>query len=71
MTGPADAKHLVGLLRSSIAPKCWQLQGSTGLILYCEKTKSLVIEQSRDIHDRVADLLNSLRQLKAMRQLKK
>ena len=54
---------LIKLLTSTIAPQSWNNMGGPGTIEYFPLTMSLVINQSPDIQEQVADLLTALRRL--------
>jgi type II secretory pathway component GspD/PulD (secretin) len=70
-SGPQVIKHasktneemLIKLITNTIAPKSWGEQGGPGTIEYFPLTMSLVINQTPDIQDQVADLLAALRRL--------
>ena len=54
---------LIKLLTSTISPQAWNNMGGPGTIEYFPLTMSLVINQSPDIQEQVADLLTALRRL--------
>src|SRR5689334_12143690 len=54
---------LKSLIKSSVAPLSWDEFGGSGTIDFFAPTGSLVINQTLDIQEQVADLLNSLRRL--------
>ncbi len=54
---------LIKLLTSTISPQSWNNMGGPGTIEYFPLTMSLVINQSPDIQEQVADLLTALRRL--------
>lgn len=54
---------LIKLLTSTINPQSWNNMGGPGTIEYFPLTMSLVINQSPDIQEQVADLLTALRRL--------
>ncbi|MFM9961109.1 MAG: hypothetical protein ACKV2Q_07775 [Planctomycetaceae bacterium] len=55
--------ELVKLIRSTVAPTSWSEVGGTGLIKAHPESLSLVIRQSRAVHDELRDLLEQLRRL--------
>ena len=54
---------LVNLITSTISPHSWTTMGGPGTIDYYPLAKTLVIHQTPDIQEQVADLLAALRQL--------
>jgi type II secretory pathway component GspD/PulD (secretin) len=58
-----NEEALIKLITNTIAPKSWSDQGGPGTIEYHPLTLSLVINQTPDIQDQVADLLAALRRL--------
>ncbi len=60
---PTMQEQLIKLITSSIAPKSWSDMGGPGTIDYFPLTMSLVINQTQDIQEQVADLLAALRRL--------
>jgi bla regulator protein BlaR1 len=59
----ADFETLVHLLEATIAPSSWASSGGEGSIATSASNFSLVIRQSADVHDQIADLLEQLRRL--------
>jgi len=55
--------QLIKLITSSISPKSWSDMGGAGTIDYFPLTMSLVINQTQDIQEQIADLLAALRRL--------
>lgn len=53
--------QLIQLITSSIAPKSWSVMGGPGTIDYFPLTDSFVINQTPAVHERIADLLTTLR----------
>lgn len=51
------------LVQDTIQPDSWQRVGGQGTIATNEKTRSLVIRQSKEAHDQISRLLNDLREL--------
>jgi tetratricopeptide (TPR) repeat protein len=65
---PEDVKSnpeapLVTLIQSTIVPSTWASQGGPGTIDYFSKSQSLVVNQTVDVQEQVADLLAALRRL--------
>ena len=58
-----NEEALIKLITNTIAPKSWSDQGGPGTIEYHPLTLSLIINQTPDIQDQVADLLAALRRL--------
>jgi type II secretory pathway component GspD/PulD (secretin) len=55
--------QLIQLIQNTIAPKSWASMGGQGTIDYFPMTMTLVINQTPDIQEQVADLLAALRRL--------
>jgi type II secretory pathway component GspD/PulD (secretin) len=63
-TKPATTENeLIRLITSTIAPRSWAEMGGPGTIDYHPLTMSLVVNQSADIQEQVADLLAALQRL--------
>ncbi len=64
-TGPPNTteEKLMSLIKSTVAPGTWSDTGGPGTIDYFPLTLSLVINQTPDIQEQVADLLTALRRL--------
>ncbi|MBL8798687.1 MAG: hypothetical protein JNM56_32635 [Planctomycetia bacterium] len=56
--------ELIKLIIHAIAPASWQARGGPGTIDYFPLGMAFVVEQTPEIHERVAELLNGLRDLK-------
>jgi len=54
---------LIKLIQSTVAPRSWSEMGGPGSIDYFPLTMSLVINQTPDIQEQIADLLAALRRL--------
>jgi general secretion pathway protein D len=69
--GRARAKtqesKLIQLLTTTLAPQTWTAQGGRGTVEYFPLTYALVITQTADIHEQIADLLAGLRRLQGIR----
>jgi general secretion pathway protein D len=62
--GPqADFDSLIELLTSTIAPQSWDDVGGPGSVSGFETNLSLVVSQTQDVHEQIADLLEQLRRL--------
>lgn len=59
----ADFDTLIELIQQTIAPDTWVDAGGTGAIEPFPTNLSLVISQTQDVHDQIADLLEQLRRL--------
>jgi len=59
----ADFDTLIELITSTIAPDTWEDLGGPGAIEEFPTNLSLVISQTQDVHDQIADLLEQLRRL--------
>src|SRR5262245_6219057 len=58
-----DFDSLTELITSTIAPQSWQEVGGPGAITGYENNLSLVVSQTQEVHEQVADLLEQLRRL--------
>jgi len=58
-----NEEMLIKLITNNIEPRTWAEQGGPGTIEFFPLTTSLVINQTPDIQDQVADLLQALRRL--------
>jgi general secretion pathway protein D len=61
-TGP-DFDSLIELITTTIAPQSWQEVGGPGAISGYENNLSLVVSQTQEVHEQIADLLEQLRRL--------
>ena len=59
----ADFDSLIELITSTISPDSWDEVGGNGAIKEFGTNLSLVISQTQEIHDQIADLLDQLRRL--------
>lgn len=59
----ADFQSLIMLITETIAPTSWATVGGPGTIREFATNLSLVISQTQDVHDKIADLLDQLRRL--------
>ncbi len=59
----ADFQSLINLITETIAPTTWATVGGPGTIREFATNLSLVISQTQDVHDKIADLLDQLRRL--------
>src|SRR6185436_13888036 len=59
----ADFDTLIDLIQQTIAPDSWADAGGSGAIESFPTNLSLVISQTQDVHDQIADLLEQLRRL--------
>lgn len=58
-----DFEPLIKLITESVAPESWNDKGGTGSLAPFESNLSLVISQTADVHEQIADLLEELRRL--------
>jgi general secretion pathway protein D len=58
-----DFDSLIDLITSTIQPTTWTDVGGTGAIQEYENNLTLVISQTQDVHEEIADLLEQLRRL--------
>ncbi|MFP6575210.1 MAG: hypothetical protein VB912_08670 [Pirellulaceae bacterium] len=59
----ADFDSLIELIQSTIAPDTWEEVGGAGTISEFRGNLSLVISQTQEVHEEIADLLEQLRRL--------
>lgn len=59
----ADFDTLIDLITSTIAPQTWDDVGGPGSIEGFPTNLSLVVSQTQDVHEEIADLLDQLRRL--------
>src|SRR5262249_6708765 len=62
-TGATREDQLIELIQHTIAPHSWASMGGQGTIDYFPMTMSLVINQTPDIQEQIAELLETLRRL--------
>jgi general secretion pathway protein D len=58
-----DFDSLTELITSTISPQSWQEVGGPGAISGYENNLSLVVSQTQEVHEQIADLLEQLRRL--------
>ena len=59
----ADFDTLIELITSTIAPQTWDDVGGPGSIAGFDTNLSLVVSQTQEVHEQIADLLDQLRRL--------
>jgi general secretion pathway protein D len=59
----ADFDSLISLITSTIQPTTWDEVGGPGSIAPFETNLSLVVSQTQEVHEEVADLLDQLRRI--------
>lgn len=59
----ADFDTLIELITSTIAPNSWDEVGGPGAISGFDANLSLVVSQTQEVHEKLADLLEQLRRL--------
>jgi general secretion pathway protein D len=62
-TSSADFDGLIELITKTIEPESWDEVGGPGSMKPSASNLSLVITQTQDVHERIADLLDQLRRL--------
>jgi general secretion pathway protein D len=58
-----DFDPLVEMIVTTVAPHTWEEVGGPGRVSRFEQNLSLVISQTQDVHEQIADLLSQLRRL--------
>jgi general secretion pathway protein D len=61
--GQADFQSLIDLIQSTVAADTWNTVGGQGAIQPFTTNLSLVISQTQEVHEEIADLLEQLRRL--------
>jgi general secretion pathway protein D len=61
--GQQNFQPLIDLIQSTVAADSWDTVGGPGAIRPFETNLSLVISQTQEVHDEIADLLEQLRRL--------
>jgi general secretion pathway protein D len=61
--GQANFQPLIDLIQSTVAADTWDAVGGQGAIRPFETNLSLVVSQTQEVHDQIADLLEQLRRL--------
>lgn len=59
----ADFEPLIELIQTTIAPDTWDAVGGPGAVSEFQNNLSLVISQTQEVHEQIADLLDQLRRL--------
>jgi len=59
----ADFDSLINLISSTIAPETWDEVGGPGSLSGFDTNLSLVVSNTQDVHEQIADLLEQLRRL--------
>ena len=59
----ADFSQLIELITQTIAPTTWNTVGGPGSVMQFETNLSLVVSQTQEAHEEIADLLDQLRRL--------
>jgi general secretion pathway protein D len=59
----ADFDSLIDLITSTIAPTTWDSAGGLGSVAPFETNLTLVVSQTQEVHEQIADLLQQLRRL--------
>lgn len=56
-----NARQLIELIETTIAPASWQSSGGPGTIVYFAPKQLLVVRQRDDVHDQIGQAINRLR----------
>src|SRR6185503_2508619 len=59
----ADFDSLIDLITLTISPQSWDDVGGPGSVEGFDTNLSLVVSQTQDVHEQIADLLDQLRRL--------
>jgi general secretion pathway protein D len=59
----ADFDALIDLITTTIAPTTWDVVGGPGSVAEFETNLTLVVSQTQEVHEQIADLLQQLRRL--------
>lgn len=57
------AERLVDLVADVVEPDSWKKAGGKGTVEFDPREKSLVVHQTRDVHEQIEDLLHGMRKL--------
>ncbi|MFM8282428.1 MAG: hypothetical protein ACKOCW_02625 [Planctomycetaceae bacterium] len=61
--GQADFQSLIDLIQQTVAPQTWNTVGGQGAIQPFATNLSIVVSQTQEVHEEIADLLEQLRRL--------
>ena len=61
--GQADFQSLIELITQTVAPTTWNTVGGPGAVMPFQTNRSLVVSQTQEVHEEIADLLDQLRRL--------
>lgn len=67
--GVADYESLMNVITSTIDPDAWDDVGGPGSIAEFDNAGVLIISQTREVHQKIGPLLNSLRRVKGLQGL--
>ncbi len=67
--GVADYEPLIDVITTTIDPDSWEDVGGPGAISEFDNAGVLIIAQTRDVHQKIGKLLNSLRHVKGLQGL--
>ena len=59
----ADFQSLIELITQTVAPTTWNTVGGPGAVMPFQTNLSLVVSQTQEVHEEIADLLDQLRRL--------
>jgi hypothetical protein len=57
----ANARELIDLIQSTIAPESWDVAGGRGTIRYYSRNPALVIRQTAEVHEQIGGALRQAR----------
>ncbi len=66
-----DLDDLADLIAASVSPKSWTGNGGEGTVDYYYHARALVVTQTPEVHEQIAELLAGLRQAKAQCDIEK
>ena len=61
--GQADFQSLIDLIQNTVSPQSWNTVGGQGAVQPFETNLSIVVSQTQEVHEEIADLLEQLRRL--------
>jgi hypothetical protein len=61
LSNAARAQALIDLIRETIDPETWDIHGGEGTIFYFDPVLGLVVRQTAEVHEHVAETLGRLR----------
>jgi hypothetical protein len=64
-TGLDDLDELIGTIVNTVEPSSWADNGGEATIDYYYRSRAIVVRQTADVHDQIAEVLAGLRQARA------